>query len=641
MLANVGRNGKTVNETTKSMFELALEELTAQLTPDTVLEDRESAPKTVDVLPLYDFVEKTSKFILEPWQVHLCNRLERLTYEKGQRILIHKPPQHGGSVIVSQRLPAYLIGDNPITRVKLACYNIEHATTFTSINKQIMQTSEYQELFPSRNCRLPLRPSDKKFSTAARIRYRDGQSSLMALGLLTGFVGQGADHLLIDDPYASPQEALSPAVNKSVQMFWESAARTRIDDNTNVIVMFHRYWEDDITGFLIKNEGLQAEGGKWELISYRAEWDGDESIEVGGKDPLNRKIGVYLSPRKAAQPNYYREQKKSVAIWRSQFQGKPSSEDGNMFKTDRIKIIPTVLVKLVKLTRAWDTASSEDGDYTVGVLMGLGEDKIIYILHVERFKAETHERNKRMKRTCLNDRLRYRRIEYVVCVPQNPSDAGKDQATSFQMLFAGFTVSVIQAFNRGDKTVRADPWGSYCNAGLVKVVFSGNMFEKNEKGDYISWVPEWYAEHKKFPNQLIDDQVDASSDGFSELVLDGDIPAGEDFDTLGRGKDSDLLDNLLPTSNIVFNEENDFDTMMNEYLAQQAEGNTYEDYYSSRAGTTNSGSPPTIIGDINGYGKNKISINQIVSNATGNPSFYRYGKGLPRKVPQKTTRGSR
>lgn len=515
-----------------TLLEATIRELQRELVPNRAMEAKqEGSTETIERIQLADFVESTSGLILEPWQKHMCKRLQMLTYQKGQRILLHKPPQHGGSVIVSQRLPAYLIGDNPYKRVRLACYNIEHATKFTAINKAIMQSPEYRTIFKDSDLIVPAKSSDAEFSTAGRKKLRDAQSSLMALGLATGFVGQGADDLIIDDPYASPQAAASPAIRASTWTFWTGSARVRIDENTNVIVMFHRYGEEDFAGQLIEEEGLKQEGGKWELISYRAEWDGDERLEVGGKDPVDRKVGQYLSPRKASQPEYYKEQKRNIKVWESQFQGKPSTADGSTFLVRKFDIVPKVPVPLQKVCFAWDLASSIDGDWTVGVLMGLGIDDVVYVLDVARFRLNTNERNTQIRINCVAAYRRYPDI--IIRMPQDPASAGKDVVAMLRKLLKGLNVKFELV--SGDKEKRADPWSQYVNAGLVKLVYSGDIREKDSNGDFRCWIPTYIDEHQKFPNSVKKDQIDASSDAFSEIALAVDIPIGEDFDTVGIG----------------------------------------------------------------------------------------------------------
>src|SRR5688500_15320203 len=62
-------------------------------------------------------------FRLEHWQHRICERLQRLPFETGQRLLIHGPPQFGKSLLISQRLPAWMLGMRPDARIRLACYN--------------------------------------------------------------------------------------------------------------------------------------------------------------------------------------------------------------------------------------------------------------------------------------------------------------------------------------------------------------------------------------------------------------------------------------------------------------------------------------------------------------------------------------
>ncbi len=544
------------NHSELSMMEHSIKELQRMLEPVEQYKriTEEEAKKHIS---LGSFVENTSDIILEPWQNHLCQRLERLSHQTGQRILIHKPPQHGGSVIVSQRLPAYLIGTDPTRRVRLACYNIEHATKFTGINKNIMTSGEYKAIFADPTLYVHPRASDEEFYTVARKRVRDAQSSLMALGLRTGFVGQGADDLIIDDPYASPQDAESPAVRSSTWMFWEASARVRIDANTNVIVMFHRYNEEDFVGQLIQEEGLKSRGGAWELLSYRAEWDADVREEVGGDDPIGRDKGEFLSPRKAAQPGYYEGQKKNPKVWQSQFQGKPSNAEGSFFLVNKFIIVPRCTTQLVKVCLAWDIASSVNGDWTVGVLMGLGVDELVYVISVCRFRKVTDERNAEMLLFASTCRVRY--PDLVVRVPQDPAAAGRDLAASFQKLFKGFNL-VIEGI-RGDKETRADPWSQYVNAGHVRLV-SGSPYQEQ----MASWIKIFIEEHRKFPNSVKKDQVDASSDAFAEVALAIDEAPGEDFDTVGLAGGDDGIEDAVDEAE---------HQMLLEIMGQQTEVNYY------------------------------------------------------------------
>src|SRR5215469_1626206 len=88
----------------------------------------------------FEFVKRTTAFELHPWQRdYLVPILEGLAREKGQRILIHAPPQYGKSILVSKRFPAWALGINPKLRIVLAGYNQTHAADFCEVVRDIMQ----------------------------------------------------------------------------------------------------------------------------------------------------------------------------------------------------------------------------------------------------------------------------------------------------------------------------------------------------------------------------------------------------------------------------------------------------------------------------------------------------------------------
>ena len=220
------------------------------------------------------FVNYTNPFQMEDWQVMICERLQRLRHETGQRIAIHAPPQLGKSIIVSQRFPAWMMGTAPTHRVRLTCYNQTHAERFSIVNQEIMRSAPYLRVFPEEDVRLPKKSRSHEWSTMARRRLLDGQSSFLALGLRSGFTGQGADTLIIDDPYKGMSEAYSDTINDGIWEWWKSTATPRLNPQTNVVVMFHRWRENDLAGRLI-------EQGGWEQWRFPALADG------GPNDPTN------------------------------------------------------------------------------------------------------------------------------------------------------------------------------------------------------------------------------------------------------------------------------------------------------------------------------------------------------------------
>jgi predicted phage terminase large subunit-like protein len=445
-----------------------------------------------------EFVEKTTRHTLDDWQHDLCRRLETLATTTGRRILIAAPPQFGKSIIVSQRFPAWLLGQKPMHRIKLACYNITHATKFGRVVRDLMWSEEFKGLFPSTGLTVPRLSSAEEWSTAARHELRDSQPSFKALGLQTGFVGQGADTLIVDDPYASPQEAYSQIINEKVHSFWSDTAKPRLNDDTNVVVMFHRYTENDLAGWL-----MEQEPDEWELIRYSAVADGDythPATERTYPDPLARAEGQHLSPRRSQQ--WYAEQEKNSFVWLSQFQGRPTAKEGSFFKVTNLTTEPAAPIGL-RVCRGWDLAATENaGDFTAGVKLGKAPDGSWWVLDVARgqWGADTVEKQLREVAKADGNTVK-------IALPQDPGQAGKKQAQQLTRMLAGFPVAA-EAIS-GDKETRAFNcafnFAAQVNAGNVRLVTG-------------LWNKAFIEELRAFPMGTHDDQVDAVSDAFNKLA---------------------------------------------------------------------------------------------------------------------------
>jgi predicted phage terminase large subunit-like protein len=396
----------------------------------------------------------------------------------------------GKSIIVSQRFPAWMLARKPEHRVKLACYNISHATRFSRINREIIEGEQWKAWYPKLT--LEGQNTQDEWSLAPRTELKDAQPSFKALGLQTGFVGQGVDTLIIDDPYASPQEAHSEAIRASVMMFWNDSAKVRLNDASNVVIMFHRYHLQDIAGTLIEQDGLVQNGGKWELLRYAMECDDPAS------DPLHRELGAKLTERYSDA--WIDEQKAIATTWKGQFQGIPIAGDGLLFNIAKLRYcdlheVPT----LEKTSRGWDVAASEGrGDWTAGAKIARGADGLYYVLDCVRGQWEPHNRNTRIRQTAEMDGR-----TVGVIVPQDPGAAGIGEVRTYTQLLAGFNVSSERPSK--DKETLASPFAAQVNGGNVVIV----------RG---AWNREYVNEMRDFPQGKNDDQIDASATAFNKLT---------------------------------------------------------------------------------------------------------------------------
>ena len=152
-----------------------------------------------------------------------------------------------------------------------------------------------------------------------------------------------------------------------------------------------------------------------------------------------------------------------------------------------------------QIFRAWDLAATAapDADATASVKLGRTASGRYVVLDVTHFRRAAHDVRQAILATAQSDG---RHIPIVL--PQDPGQAGKDQAQSLVALLAGHIVK-LRAPSR-DKITRALPFASQWQAGGVDLV----------AGD---WTAGFVDELDGFPDGAHDDRVDAASDAFAEL----------------------------------------------------------------------------------------------------------------------------
>lgn len=144
--------------------------------------------------------------------------------------------------------------------------------------------------------------------------------------------------------------------------------------------------------------------------------------------------------------------------------------------------------------------AGSDPDWTVGLRMSRYQGKW-YIEDVKRFRESGAGVRRAMRATAEADGT-----ECAIYLPQDPGQAGKDQAENMISALNGF--SAYSERETGSKETRAEPFAAQCEAGNVLV------FEAD-------WTEEFIEELCNFPVGH-DDQVDAAAGAFSKL-LDDDI----------------------------------------------------------------------------------------------------------------------
>lgn len=465
---------------------------------------------------LLDFVRQTVSFELHEWQSkHLIPLLQDVAESKGRRILIHAPPQFGKSIILSQRYIAWLLGKYPEMRVKLACYNISKASDFGAVIVNLMQSEQFRDMFGP-EAAIPKIASKEEFYTATRKTLKDGQPSFKALGIETGFVGQGAEIVIIDDPYPSPADAESEAYNKAFRRFWRETTVPRISEDANVIAMFHRYHAADAAQMFLEDG--------FEYWRFPAIADGNED----GSDPTGRQPDELLSPMRTRE-HLDKLREDDPQMFAGQFQGLPNAPEGTLFAKAqwRFEPDPEKWPDLKTKVRGWDLATSvkESGDYTAGPKLGIDDDETIWLWPIERFRAEWPDACDRIITVAKED------DGCPVAVESQGMQLGFIQQLARSDVFQRFEdreefIQAVRLKNfvgaplygapaKGDKKQRASGWAWYAARG--KVVICGSEDDP--------WVQAFLAEARVFDGLGLshDDQIDGVSIAWH---LAKDLPRG-------------------------------------------------------------------------------------------------------------------
>lgn len=201
---------------------------------------------------------------------------------------------------------------------------------------------------------------------------------------------------------------------------------------------------------------------------------------------------------------------------------------GLMFKRTKVNMLETLPTDVILWARGWDlaaTSEDEDGDpaYTAGVLIGKRKNGRYIIADVINRRSDSAEVRELIKMTCITDRAKHGRV--VTRLPQDPGQAGKDQAQSFLKFLSGFTVKIVP--ESGDKVTRAEPLSAQW-LGL----------EGMDKGNVDVLIADWnemyFNQMENFPQSKFKDMVDASSSAFLEIENGGICSAPPENGTLGK-----------------------------------------------------------------------------------------------------------
>lgn len=461
---------------------------------------RELAARELARRRLLDFTTYTyPQYVAEPAHRLICEHLERVRAGEIDRLMIFAPPQHGKTELVSVRFPAFWLAERPDDPIILASYGASLAHGKSRESRTVVESPFYEALFPGIK-------TDQTSRAREHWELDTHRGVMHAAGVGGPITGHGAQLGIIDDPFENWAQAYSQTIRDKVWDWYRSTFRTRVWEGGSIVLIMTRWHQDDLAGRL-----LQAQGDRWTVLRLPAiaetQEERDESNRLlaqplGEEDPLGREAGEALCPQRFSLDALL-EIKTDIGpmAWAAEYQGVPRAPEGNIFKRDWFRIIPTVPAKGERV-RYWDKAGTEGGGArTAGVLM-LSSGGLYYVEHVVKGQWASHGREVIIKQTAQMDAEQYgNRVQ--VWIEQEPGSGGKESAEATIRNLAGFPIRADRV--TGHKDVRIGPYAAQAGAGNVKLL----------RGP---WNQDYIDEMCSIPTGEFRDQADASAGAFNKLA---------------------------------------------------------------------------------------------------------------------------
>ena len=259
-------------------------------------------------------------------QVCLVPALHAAAEHKIHALMILMCFRHGKTELGTLSFQAWLTGRWPKRKNMVLSYSDKFAKRFGRKILEKVRSETHQLIFP--DCELsPTARSGSYFvTTQGGEFYTSGFS-----GTITG---QGVDGILsIDDPLKGMEEATSKPMLDDRMEDYRSAAGTRLEGGSKVLIC-NRWCRGDFVDRVLDEEGEVKDGGQWTVIRIPA--------QAEENDPLGRRVGDYLWPERLGD-EWYERHKAKPRLWNSMCQQNPSKNYGKFFKKEWILFYPKMV----------------------------------------------------------------------------------------------------------------------------------------------------------------------------------------------------------------------------------------------------------------------------------------------------------
>ena len=391
-------------------------------------------------------------------------------------VIIEMPPRHGKTMLCSHYIPVHFLNRYPEKKIILTGTERASVAERSRFIRDVV--AKYPDLL---QCHLDPRTRGlKQWNT-----LEGGE--LRAIGMGGPIVGHGADLFVVDDPIKNPREALSAMIREAHWNWWASVAMNRLEPLGIVLIIMHRWHEDDLIGRIMDT----GEREKWFRIRLPAIAE-DEAFD-GVEDGLRRKPGEALWPERWPV-HILEDRKRKIATWawNAQFQQRPSSAGGQIIKRELFRRYHKAPTRFDEMIQSWDMSfkDTKTADYVVCHVWGrIGMDR--YLLCQVRDRMDFNRAVKEVRQVS----VLYPQSTRTMLI--EPTANGPAIIAHLKNEFPGLRAEPA----KGSKESRAHS----AALNLAQGHYFVPDWEKNP------WVEAMLERMARFPNTKYDDEIDAFS----------------------------------------------------------------------------------------------------------------------------------
>lgn len=305
---------------------------------------------------------------------YVCDKIEKWYRGEGKnRLMVFMPPQHGKSQISTRHTPAWILGQNPDTKLGIAAYNGTVATKFSRDAQRIMDSEEYQSIFDTR---IPPKgvTNVQEIRNNSEVEVMGAKGSIVSVGVGGGLTSRTIDVMIIDDVYKDHKEAWSPIQRKNVEEWYDTVVETRLHNDSKVLIVFTRWHEKDLGGHLLAD---QPE--KWDVVKIPAV----KTSEKTSYDP--RKEGEALWPSRHSLEKILAIKKRNPTTFENLYQQDPQPAKGLLygsgFKTYEVAELDKSIKKGSYQIHSYCDVADTGSDYLCNVVY-IVKGELRYVIDV-------------------------------------------------------------------------------------------------------------------------------------------------------------------------------------------------------------------------------------------------------------------